>query len=144
MNKKGQSALEYLMTYGWALIVIAIVIGILIYVTSTSTGGTVCQSQSQELVVKDYSITTGTGGVNLSLTNKTSGTISGVSAVSSGSFPGSDTNTLAGSFTVGTNFAIKNNGPTAAGAYSNGIVTVTFNVAGGVPHTAKIVCSGTV
>ena len=27
VNNKGQSALEYLMTYGWALIVVAVIIG---------------------------------------------------------------------------------------------------------------------
>ena len=31
MNSQGQAAFEYLMTYGWALIVIAIVVGFLIF-----------------------------------------------------------------------------------------------------------------
>jgi len=32
MNKKGQSAMEYLMTYGWAILVIIIVIAVLFYI----------------------------------------------------------------------------------------------------------------
>ncbi|MCX6799010.1 MAG: hypothetical protein NTW59_02855 [Candidatus Diapherotrites archaeon] len=44
MNKRGQAALEYLMTYGWALIVIAIVVGVLIFIVSSPAGGVVCSS----------------------------------------------------------------------------------------------------
>ena len=32
MNRKGQSAMEYLMTYGWAILVIIIVIAVLFYI----------------------------------------------------------------------------------------------------------------
>ncbi len=35
MNSKAQAGLEYLMTYGWALILIAAVIGVLVFVTSS-------------------------------------------------------------------------------------------------------------
>jgi len=39
MKNNGQAALEYLMAYGWALIVIAIVVGVLIWGTTQQTGG---------------------------------------------------------------------------------------------------------
>ena len=35
MNKKAQAGLEYLMTYGWALILVVTVIGVLIFIVST-------------------------------------------------------------------------------------------------------------
>ena len=34
-NQKAQSALEYLMTYGWALVLIAAVIGVLVFIVSS-------------------------------------------------------------------------------------------------------------
>jgi len=35
MNPKAQASLEYLLTYGWALILIATVIGVLVFIAST-------------------------------------------------------------------------------------------------------------
>jgi len=35
MNRKAQASLEYLMTYGWALVLIATVIGVLVFIAST-------------------------------------------------------------------------------------------------------------
>ena len=35
MNKKTQAGIEYLMTYGWALILVVTVIGVLVFIVST-------------------------------------------------------------------------------------------------------------
>ena len=43
-ERKGQGAMEYLMTYGWALIVIAIVVGVLVFIVSSPTSGVQCNS----------------------------------------------------------------------------------------------------
>ncbi len=40
--QKAQAALEYLITYGWALIVIATVIGVLVFVTTDSVNTSIC------------------------------------------------------------------------------------------------------
>ncbi len=40
-KQKGQSALEYLMTYGWALVVIVVVIGVLGFLGVFNLGGTI-------------------------------------------------------------------------------------------------------
>ncbi|MCL4373754.1 MAG: hypothetical protein M1360_02630 [Candidatus Marsarchaeota archaeon] len=48
-NKKGQSAMEYLMTYGWAILIIAIVLAALFSLgvfSSTSFTGTTCVASS--------------------------------------------------------------------------------------------------
>ncbi len=37
MNKKGQAAMDFLMTYGWAILVVLIVIGILAYFVKPSS-----------------------------------------------------------------------------------------------------------
>ncbi len=48
-NKKAQSAMEYLMTYGWAILIIAIVLAALFSLgvfSSSSFTGTVCVASS--------------------------------------------------------------------------------------------------
>ena len=42
LGKKAQAALEYILTYGWALIAIATIIGILIFATSGEINTTTC------------------------------------------------------------------------------------------------------
>ena len=144
MNSKGQSALEYLMTYGWALIVIAIVIGVLIFVTSSSTGGVTCQSTGTQLVLKEWSVTTGNNGVGLVLQNATGGTISSIEATTGGDFSG-ESASVAGSTTAGANVVIPNlSGPTARGSFDDGNVNVNFTTAGGLDSNVVVRCSGSV
>ncbi len=78
MNNKGQSALEYLMTYGWALIVIAIVIGILIYIMAGATGEITCTSQSAAVHVSAVEVG-GDNVLNVFLMNSSGGTMADVS-----------------------------------------------------------------
>ena len=61
MNKKGQAALEYLMTYGWALIIIAIVMGVLIFVvTDENIDEEYIISNCEHIgEIKDFSIKSG-------------------------------------------------------------------------------------
>ena len=51
-NNKGQSALEYLMTYGWALVVIVIVIAALFAFGVFNTPKNCTQTSG--LLIKDY------------------------------------------------------------------------------------------
>jgi len=144
MDNKAQSALEYLMTYGWALIVIAIVIGVLIFVTGSATGGVTCQSQSQALQLTEWSISSGTDGVGLTLRNATGGTITDINAATDG-VKFTDTNSVvATSVTKSNTFTVTGlNGPTA-GTVQDAWVLVTYRTAGGLTGNAKIICSGTV
>ena len=58
MNSKAQAGLEYLMTYGWALIIIATVIGVLVLVASTpSQEMTFSSSDPGKIMVKGSSVT---------------------------------------------------------------------------------------
>ena len=50
MDSKGQEALEYILTYGWALIVIVIVVGVLIFIVSTPSGN----SNLKELAADNF------------------------------------------------------------------------------------------
>ena len=145
MDRKGQSALEYLMTYGWALIVIAIVIGVLIFVTSGATGGVTCQSQSTGVIVTEWAVNAGTDGVGLTLRNATGGTVVPTGATGSGSFSDTNGSELSASVTKNTTFTVTGiDGPAAGNTFSDGTVTVNYTTQGGLNATATIVCAGTV
>ncbi len=144
MNSKGQSALEYLMTYGWALIVIAIVIAILIVVTQGSAGGVVCQSGSNQIPVDIATVAKGNGNVGVSLLNATGHDITAVSATGSGDFAATATQNPIATVSAGSKFVLSGmNGPAAAGNITNGTITVTYTVSG-LAATAVIKCTGNV
>ena len=60
-GSRAQSALEYLMTYGWALIVIAVVVGVLVYIMSGNTE-LVFFSTDSDILLKDSSVSSAGGG----------------------------------------------------------------------------------
>ncbi|MDD5163018.1 MAG: hypothetical protein PHD95_02305 [Candidatus ainarchaeum sp.] len=78
MNSRGQAALEYLMTYGWALVIIVVVAGILFFIMSSPSSGVVCSSSDPtKMVVKSSNITAGTAAgtpVSTSVINLQNGT----------------------------------------------------------------------
>ncbi len=172
MNMRGQSALEYLMTYGWALIVIAIVIGVLIFVTSGSTGGVTCQSLNSQMQLTEWSASPGTAGLGMTLRNATSGPVttaaddctpvdSGVGETvpadgqcgitgdlgdgAGGNTSGLVINPDAGSVGVGNTWTVSGiDVPAAGSGQFSGTVTVAYQTQGGLDGTVTITCNGTV
>ena len=169
MNTRGQSALEYLMTYGWALIVIAIVIGVLIFVTSSSTGGANCSSSNSQFVVKEWTIASGADRVGLTLQNATGGDIAvggfygagdfntspiassqnpKINATACGTTNGANTDaghcTAPVAVTSSQYFTVTNwDGPTAAKTLTTGTgLVLNYTTQGGLPATVKVTCSG--
>ena len=146
MDMKGQSALEYLMTYGWALIVIAIVIGVLIFVTSGATGGVVCQSSSTGIIVETQSITTTTAGVVLR--NATGQVLDQQSVQGTGSFASAsipltaDANAAKNATFVVDN-VVYTDALVSGATLQNATLAVNYNISG-LAATATITCSGTV
>lgn len=71
MNKKGQAAMEFLMTYGWAILVVLAAIGALAYFGVLSPSNFVPDKcTSQGFTCADHSLASGTPGtVTLYLTN---------------------------------------------------------------------------
>lgn len=71
MNKKGQAAMEFLMTYGWAILVVLAAIGALAYFGVLSPSNFVPNKcTGQGYTCADFSMTAGTPGtVTLYLTN---------------------------------------------------------------------------
>lgn len=144
MEKRGQSALEYLMTYGWALIVIAIVIGVLIYVTSTSSGGVTCQSKSGQIIVKEWSISVGTNNASVVIQNATGGNITLQGAFSGGDFAADGNTADTAILKNGTMPITGLSGPASAGTFSDGAIGIRYTTAGGLTADANITCAGTV
>jgi hypothetical protein len=71
MHKKGQAALEFLMTYGWAILVVLIVIGALAYFGVLNPNLLVPEKCTlvTGLNCKDFKVTDGTDTVNIALEN---------------------------------------------------------------------------
>jgi hypothetical protein len=149
MDYRGQSALEYLMTYGWALIVIAIVIGVLIFVTSSATGGVTCQGTTNIGVV-EQTVTAST--VGLTLRNATGGDINALKVYADGVvFPNATNAKVNGNtLTVAGLKILKNETFTVTGVagktgqISNAQVIVEYKTQGGLDANAVVTCSGTV
>ncbi len=75
-GRKGQSALEYLMTYGWALVVIVIVIAALFAFGIFAPPSTGPCTGLERLLYKDRSVAT--ADFNMVIANGTGGTATGV------------------------------------------------------------------
>ncbi len=154
-KNKGQSALEYLMTYGWALVVIVIVIAVLVFLINPTQIGTNTCTGFDKLPIKGHKVYTGTGGtayVEYIVTNMTGGNLA----------HDDTTFTLAGTSTIGTTtvdanttkFAISANAEqkvthtisadvTSGDSYSLNL-TVAYTDKDGFSRTATASCKGTV
>lgn len=74
-SKKGQSALEYLMTYGWALVVIVIVIAALVFLIQPSqVGGNTCAATSG-ILITNHQVSGTNDNLQIILSNQTAATI---------------------------------------------------------------------
>jgi hypothetical protein len=139
MDRKGQSALEYLMTYGWALVVIVIVVAALVVFGVFSTPKN-CSPFGGRLLLKDYSITG--SGISMVVQNNSTGniTVTGITATGTGG-----TLTYSGgSRAVGVGDA---NTFALAGTLTGSVneeITVTYTTADSLTKTETTTCVGTV
>ena len=71
MNKRAQAALEFLMTYGWAILVVLVVIGALAYFGVLNPSGLLPEkcTMSAGIACQDHLIDPTTGEVSLSFEN---------------------------------------------------------------------------
>jgi hypothetical protein len=75
---KGQTAIEYLMTYGWAILIILIVAGVLAYYGIFAPAGFLgptARGFGQVQVLNPWSLTAANGALTLNLENRVGGTI---------------------------------------------------------------------
>ncbi len=146
MERKGQSALEYLMTYGWALIVIAIVIGVLVFIMSTTTSGSNCTSDNTQIIYVDHAVDS-SGALDLRVQNGAGQSVIISDLNVGGDWTGSTSEpTLPKTVTTGNEVTIKSTdvGITSGGTY-RGTVDITYKRGSstGVEHNATITCTGT-
>ncbi|MEM5792965.1 MAG: hypothetical protein QXY45_01210 [Candidatus Aenigmatarchaeota archaeon] len=116
MRKKGQAAMEYLMTYGWAILIIIVVVGALFAMGVFKTKGSVkCSPCFSNFAFVDYSAGTlkiRNGAQEIGITGLTGG--SGAGVVGEVFQPGQDIE-ITGISTTG-----------------NVQITITYNVTGGL------------
>jgi hypothetical protein len=87
MDNTGQSSLEYLMTYGWALILIATILGVLVFVISSpSSGATFTSSDPTKILLKAGTATS--TDAEIKLQNITGGRIEVTNSTKSSAFSG--------------------------------------------------------
>ncbi|MFH1239808.1 MAG: hypothetical protein V1672_01200 [Candidatus Diapherotrites archaeon] len=144
MERKGQSALEYLMTYGWALIVIAIVIGVLVFIMSTTTAGSNCTSDNTQIIYVDHAVDA-SGGIDLKVQNGAGQTISITAITMQNGFTGTPTApTLPASVVSGAETTIESPTGVGTGSTYRGEVALTYiRGTGGITHNATLTCTGT-
>ncbi len=154
MNNRGQAALEYLMTYGWALIVIAIVVGVLVFIVSSPTAGVACNSSDPtKMLMKSYNVGAGASPNTVNLQNITGGTIIITATARTGSMTKATINpATSGTVTSGNAIQLTvgcGSGGTAStcakGYAYNGTATITYTDAFGYTGKSVVVtCQGTV
>lgn len=151
MRNRGQAALEYLMTYGWALIVIAIVVGVLVFIVSSPTGDIICNSdQPNKIMVRASQITTpGTAGAltalgEIQITNLTGGNIaSNLTCTGTGGF--STTGTIGcpeDGMVSGEQVTLKPIASATADTYATSSIVLGYDDYAGLTRSARITCSG--
>ena len=148
-NKKGQSALEYLMTYGWALVVIVIVIAALVFLIQPSqVGGNTCSTTSG-ILITNHQVTAGTpGSITLALSNQTASTLSNVGIDVNGTLGGTAVNTTAtpittlGTVAQSVSVTLEPAATYTAGTYSMQ-VKFNYNDRDGFNRTVVSTCNGT-
>jgi len=160
MNRKGQAALEYLMTYGWALIVIAIVVGVLVFIVSSPAGPNCSSSDPAKILLRSQSLSQGNDGLPANailLQNITGGdiTITGASGDAGDTgftAAGASLNAIgiAGTgmsvdVTAGNNMNLTRVDYTTTGEtiLTNATYTLTYTDAFDLARTVTITCNGT-
>lgn len=145
--RKGQGAMEYLMTYGWALLVI-VVVGAALFALGVLNPSTYTQKrcqgfqyftyQDQKAEANTFTISLVNGPQSITITDlNVSGTLVTDLKASAGSLTpsGGSAVTIGGNVTVGT----------SGDSYSNLAVSIEYNVTGGIQgNVDRGTCSGTI
>ena len=141
-DKRGQSALEYLMTYGWALIVIVIVIAALVFLINPQQVGTEGCTGFARLPIGNFQVSE--AGLTVKITNETGRSLQDVQF--SGTFTqGSTVNSVTDANTTIAVNAEKD--VVYATLLTTGAVTADLNVTyhdGDFTRSATASCKGTV
>lgn len=143
-EKRGQSALEYLMTYGWALVVIVIVIAALVFLIQPSqVGGNTCSTTSG-ILITNHQVNPNDNNMTLILSNQTATTLSDLNIVVSGTAGGNPVNATHNVLQLGTTSQTEIVDLTAVGSGTYSLqVTFQYNDRDGLERSVTSTCNGT-
>ncbi len=142
-DNRGQSALEYLMTYGWALVVIVIVVAALVFLINPAQIGTEGCTGFSKMPITNYEITS--TGMQLKATNQTGRALSSVVVVAT--IDGNSGVYASGYESAGTIAANEEVTFTFTGLTNTGDVTANINIAyndGDFDRDTNASCQGSV
>lgn len=143
-KKRGQAAMEFLMTYGWALLAIIIIGGLIwIYIGGRECGRVSTGFLGQNIAIQDWT-ETDLGVLRLSIGNRAPDDVWILSITGSGGTDNiADTLIAKGGDPVSiTTVASTGSTGTAGNCYSEDTLTVQYNVTGGTEHTVTGRISG--
>ena len=141
MNKKrGQAAMEFLMTYGWALLAIVIIGGLLwVYIGGRECGKSISGTLGQNVAITDHKVLAN-GAITLVMENREPDDVS-VTSIAGDAV--TVTLTKGGSAQEVTSQAAGITAGTAGSCFKEEDVAVAYGVTGGTNHTLNIKVSGT-
>ena len=139
-DEKGQSALEYLMTHAWALILMGLIIGVIIFVYGSYFGSLNCSSDDIKVVYVDHAVSDA-GKLTLVLMNGTGRTMMYVNAEFEDGFSGTP-DPISYPLDPGDLFTVSGNVGAIPGEY-DGKVKVEYETTTRIRHFARLSCSGT-
>ena len=142
---KGQSALEYLITYGWAILVILVVLAVLwyygIFNPARWAGESVTEGSAFKVVDKNL---VSTGILTLTLGNKAGTTVNITSLTVTGDITGTKAltppETVVAGANIVANYTIIVGGLSSAsvGSFARFTVTIGYDVIGGIPGKTDV------
>ncbi len=144
IDSRAQSALEYLMTYGWTLIVVAMVVGSLVFIITPPEGVSFTSTDSELLLDQMVIPGGGTDSATLVLQNATGGSINVSALAGTGSFAASTGMTINGEdvpTTVDSGAEMLIEGIDTGGALTGGI-NITYQKRSGLQKTVLLEASG--
>lgn len=138
MHKKAQAGLEYLITYGWALVIIATIVGVLVFVVSSPVNQPAfTSSDPSKLLLKGGSISADTATIKLQ--NITGGEIKSLALSGSGGY--SDCEPTTGQEPIASGGDLTIVCDIAPGA-TQGTIAITFTDRQGLEHRVTVSAKG--
>ncbi len=144
MNNKAQSGLEYLMTYGWAIIAIAVIVGIIMVLLGNSTTVQQCNMSPSHGAITYVESSALANTFTFIIKNDTGKTITGVTYSFKGNFAQSASTTNDSSITANSTVTktVSNTGLSKQMPYDE-TITINYNRQG-VLMSSTLNCTGTV
>ncbi len=140
-DKRAQAALEYLMTYGFALVIIAVVVGVLIFMGVIKLPTASSCTGLEKLAYSDHTLDSN-GNFVIYLLNGTGGRITSVGAEAGGDLAGSCAPS-ASAVNAAEDFNIYCITGLSQGQAYSGTIKINYTTRRGAQHVEKTTCTGT-